>query len=183
MNLPATSDLEEPSRPAAQLPKAGSVVEPHVYVSLAPVPRGRTFEIAVVANIRSGFHLNAHKVLQDYLIPTSLEAELPPGFCVLATSYPSGVLRKFKFSATKMAVYEGNATVRMKLQVPADAPLGALKLPLALHYQACNEEACLPPVKIPLVADLQIAAAGAASHATFGEIFAPRPARRTTSAH
>ena len=85
MNLPATSDLEEPSRLAAQLPKASSVVEPHVYVSLAPVPRGRRFEIAVVANIRSGFHLNAHEVLQDYLIPTSLEAELPPGFRVLVT--------------------------------------------------------------------------------------------------
>jgi hypothetical protein len=167
---------------AAQLPKASSIVEPHAYVSLAPVPRGHRFEVAVVANIRPGFHINAHEVLQDYLIPTSLEAEVPPGFRALATSYPPGVLRKFKFSSVNMSVYEGSATLRMKLQAATDAPLGMLQLPFTLRYQACNEEACLPPVKLSVTADLQIAAADAPSHPTFPEIFKTKPARRTTSA-
>ncbi len=178
-----TSEAEERASSSAQLPRASSIVEPRVYVSLAPVPRGRTFEIAVVGNILPGFHINAHEVLQDFLIPTSLEAELPPGFRALATLYPPGVLRRFKFSAAKMSVYEGSATLRMKLHVPSDAPLGALQLPLTLRYQACNEEACLPPVKIAVTADLQIAAAGAPSHPAFPEIFTTKPARRSASAH
>ena len=34
-------------------------------------------------------------------------------------------------------------------------------IPLTLRYQACNDVACLPPVKLALEADVVIAAAGA----------------------
>ncbi|MCI0539993.1 MAG: hypothetical protein L0Z50_32710, partial [Verrucomicrobiales bacterium] len=52
---------------AQRLPRADTVVKPAVYLSLEPVPRGRTFELAVVAQIQEGFHVNANKVLEDYL--------------------------------------------------------------------------------------------------------------------
>ncbi len=156
-----------------ELPRANTVVEPRAYVSLEPVPRGRAFEVAVVAKIRRGFHINANKVAQDYLIPTSIEAALPPGFRVLDTAYPPGILRKFKFSAEEMLVYEGRTTLRMKLQALADAPLGPAKLALTLHYQACNEEACLPPVKLPLHVEFTMAPAGASAHPANSSIFQP----------
>lgn len=162
------------------LPRANTVVSPRAYVSLQPVPRGRTFELAVVARIRPGFHINAHEVLEDYLIPTALEAELPVGFRALDTVYPRGVLRKLKFSPTQLSVYEDRVTLRMKLQAQPDAPLGPNKLPLTLRYQACSEEACLPPVKLPVTADLEIAPAGAAARLANPEVFAT-PARPKTS--
>src|ERR1022692_1240966 len=40
--------------------RAASVLQPQAYVSLEPVPRGRAFEVAVVAKITPGFHVNAH---------------------------------------------------------------------------------------------------------------------------
>ena len=157
--------------PAPQLPPANTVVEPRAHVSLEPVPRGRTFDLAVVAKIRPGFHINAHEVLQDYLIPTSLETQLPPGFRALNTLYPQGVLRKFKFSQDKLLVYERSVTLRMKLQALPDAPLGPQEIPLTLRYQACNDEACLPPAKLPVTAKLEIAPAGAPARAVHPEIF------------
>ncbi len=177
---PAASCLAQSSTSSAELPRADAVVEPAAYVSLAPVPRGRTFDLAVVAKIRPGFHINAHQVLQEYLIPTALQVELPPGFQVLETTYPPGVHRKFKFSAEKLSVYEGSATLRMRLQVPANAPLGARRLALTLRYQACNEEACLPPVRLPIVAEFEIAPANAPTHLVNPAIFQP-PSRTKKS--
>jgi hypothetical protein len=163
---------------SAQLPRAADVVTSEIYVSLAPVPRGRTVEIAVVGHIRPGFHMNSNKPSEDYLIPTTLAADLHPGFTLAGIAYPPGVMRKFKFTKTALSVYEGIFTVRLKLQVATDAPLGAQKIPLTLRYQACNDEACLPPVKIPLSANLEIASAGSSAAPQHPEIFFAAPAKR-----
>ncbi len=169
--------------PATPLPRANQVITPRAYISLAPVPRGRTFEAAVIAAIRLGFHINAHRPTLDYLIPTVLDAELPPGFRALATVYPAGVLRKFKFSPQELSVYEGSVALRLKLQAPSDAPLGPTKLALVLRYQACNDEACLPPVKLPVAVEFQIAEAGAAAKPVHPEIFAARTKASPRASH
>lgn len=167
----------------SQLPRASSVVQARAFVSLEPVPRGRVFELAVVAETRPGFHINAHQISEDYLIPTTLEAELPPGFHALATIYPPGQLRKLKFSPEKLLVYEGSITLRMRLKAASDAPLGPHQIPLSLRYQACNQEACLPPVKISVTAALEVAPAGAPARRARPDIFAVGPRPKTAQAH
>lgn len=157
----------------SDLPRPDTVVAPRAYVSLEPVPRGRTFEIAVVAEIMKGFHINANKVLQDYVIPTTLEVNAPKGFRVVDTVYPQGKLFKFDFSPEKLNVYEGTITLRMKIEALPDAPLGAVKLPLKLRYQACNDQACLPPVRKPVGVEFDVAAAGARARPVFRDIFQP----------
>jgi hypothetical protein len=142
-----------------RLPRANEVVEPRVSTPRRPVRPGRAFELAVVARIRPGFHINANPPSTDYLIPTKVEADLPPELHVLETKYPRGVLRHFKFSQEKLSVYEGTAPVRLKIAVAPNAAPGPRKIPLTLYYQACNEEACLPPVKLPLTAAFTVGSA------------------------
>ena len=174
----------DPFSAAAQnFPRANEIVAPQTYVSLAPVPCGREFEIAVVAKITKGFHVNAHMPSLEYLIPTKVAAELPQGFMQISDSYPAGVMRSFKFSSEKLRVYEGSFIVKMKLKAADDAPLGALKLPLTISYQACNEEACLPPAKVSTIAELDIAAAGAPARAMHPEIFSAPPQPAALSHH
>ncbi len=158
----------------AGMPRANTLVTPSAYVSLEPVPRGKTFEIAVVLKVREGFHINGHEVLEEYLIPTKVGAELPAGFRVTGITYPNGTLRKFVFSENKLNVYEGRVTVRMKVEALTSAPLGRQSLPLKLRYQACSEEACFPPVNLPITAELLVAERGAASHSVHAEIFSSR---------
>jgi DsbC/DsbD-like thiol-disulfide interchange protein len=154
-------------------PPATSVVQPQAYVSLQPVPRDRSFEVAVVAKITPGFHVNAHVPLDDYLIPTKITADLPRGIVLVETTYPRGIMRGFRFSKTPLRVYDGSFTVRMKLRAEEGAPLGPQKIGLTVAYQACNQEACLPPVKIPATAELEIAAVGAPAHPANAGIFSP----------
>jgi len=153
------------------LPRANTVVKPRAYVSLEPVPRGRTFEVAVVAEIQQGFHINANKVFEDYLIPTTIQAEWPKGLRMLETIYPAGTMQKFDFSDKLLNVYEGTATLRTKVQVAADAPLGPMTVPITLRYQACNDRACLPPVRLSVPAQFQIAEAGAKAKPQNPDIF------------
>jgi DsbC/DsbD-like thiol-disulfide interchange protein len=158
-------------------PAAATVLQPQAYVSLQPVPRGRSFEIAVVAKISPGFHINAHVPSEDYLIPTKIMADLSPGVFLVETTYPRGVMRAFRFSKTPLRVYEGSFTVRMKLRASGTAPIGPQKLGLTVGYQACNQDACLPPTKLSVTADLEIAAVDAPTHPIHADIFSAAPAK------
>jgi uncharacterized protein YcnI len=154
------------------LPSPAAVVKPQTFVSLEPVPRGKSFEIAVVAEIAKGFHMNSHKPTDPYLIPTTLTPQLPSGFDVADTIYPDGHQEKFSFSPNKpLNVYTGKVVLRLKLTAHPDAAVGLTTIPITLRYQACNDTTCLQPVKIPVDAKFQVAAAGTKSRAAHADIF------------
>jgi DsbC/DsbD-like thiol-disulfide interchange protein len=156
---------------ATPLPPA-QVVKTHAYASLEPVPRGKDFQVAVVVDINQAYHMNSHKPSDSYLIPTTLTPQLPAGFTLVDTAYPAGHDKKFPFSPDKpLNVYSGTVTLRLKLSAQSGAPLGAVTIPMTLRYQACNNSACLPPVKVPVSIEFKVAAAGTASHAAHPEIF------------
>jgi len=154
-------------------PRPNEIVQSSAYISMEPVPRGRTFEIGVVAHIRDGYHVNAHKPSLDYLIPTEVRPSLPQGITLSSAIYPEGQMLRFPFSATLLRVYEGNVVFRLRLVAEENAPLGSQEIPMQLEYQACNDHACLPPVKIRITAHLEIAPAGAASTPMHPEVFSP----------
>ncbi|MHB8753549.1 MAG: protein-disulfide reductase DsbD domain-containing protein [Candidatus Acidiferrales bacterium] len=153
------------------LPAASAVATPKAYVSNAPVPRATTFEIAVVVGIMPGFHMNAHKVSEVYLIPTTLTPKLPGGIKEVGISYPEGASKKLSFDEKPLSVYTGHFTVRARMSAAANAPLGKMNLPFTLQYQACNDTACLPPVRIPVIAKIEVAPAGAKTRAMSPDIF------------
>jgi len=154
------------------LPSPTAVVKPQSFVSLEPVPRGKSFEIAVVIEIAKGFHMNSHKPTDPYLIATTLTPQVPSGFEVNDTIYPEGRQEKFSFSPNKpLNVYTGKVILRLKLTARPDAPLGATTIPITVRYQACNDTTCLQPVKIPVDAKFQVATAGAKSHPAHADVF------------
>lgn len=166
---------QESSAPAA----AAAVVKTHTYVSLDPVPRGSEFQIAVAVEIASGFHMNSHKPLDSYLIPTTLTPQPPAGIKLAETVYPNGHNQKFPFSPDKpLNVYSGSVTLRARLSAQPSARIGSTAIPITLRYQACNNSACLPPVKIPLTVQIQVSGAGTKGRALHPEIFSAASAPR-----
>lgn len=162
-----------PANESAAPMSAAQVVQTHSYVSMQPVPRGNNFQVAVVVDIHQPYHMNSHKPLDSYLIPTTLRANLPAGIKLLGTLYPPGRNKTFPFSTNKpLNVYSGTVTLRLRLNAERSARLGAITIPMTLRYQACNNSSCLPPVNIPVNARVRIAPVGAASHSMHREIFA-----------
>jgi DsbC/DsbD-like thiol-disulfide interchange protein len=104
--------------------------------------------------IPAGYHVNSNRPLEKFLIPTQLQVEAPDGVRVSAVSYPRALLRKLKFSKNKVSVYEGRATMRFNVTVPAGFGADSTELKARLKYQSCNDEVCFPPqtreVRIPV---------------------------------
>lgn len=153
------------------VPSPREVVTPAVYVSAEPAARGGSFQVAVVLNIRPGFHVNAREKSAEYLIATDLKAEVPAGFKTGEVVYPKGELHNFTFSKTPLNVYQGKVTLRLPLTALAGAPLGSHQIPLKLRYQACSTEICLPPVTIDLQAAVDVAASRATMKPAHPEVF------------
>jgi DsbC/DsbD-like thiol-disulfide interchange protein len=158
----------------SQVPAAKDVVSPAVYASLEPAARGNSFQLAVVLKIREGFHVNAHQTSASYLIPTSVTLELPVGFKAGEVVYPQGELHTFSFTKTPLNVYQGKVILRVPLTAQPDAPTGNQHIPMKLRYQACNNELCLPPVKVDLEATVNITPNSSSARPAHPELFPAR---------
>jgi len=109
------------------------------------VQRGRSVQATLVMDIPAGYHVNSSRPLEKFLVATELKIEAPSGIRVGSVVYPRAVLRNFKFSKSKVSVYEGRATMRFNVTVPANFASGSTELKARLRYQSCNDEACFPP--------------------------------------
>jgi DsbC/DsbD-like thiol-disulfide interchange protein len=138
---------------------------------MEPAARDSEFKIALVLTIRDGFHVNARQASASYLIPTDVKADLPPGFKLGEVVYPKGELHTFPFSKQPLNVYQGKAVVRVPVTALANAPLGVQHIPMKLHYQACNNEVCLPPTTLSVDAAVTIAATASEARPAHSEVF------------
>jgi thioredoxin:protein disulfide reductase len=129
-------------------PRPQSSADVNVSGSLAPdkIKKGRVVKATVVMDIPAGLHVQSSKPLDKYLIPTKLDIETPSGMKAGPVSYPRPVMRNLKFSKSAVAVYEGRATIRFNLTVPANYSGGSGEIKGKLRFQACNDESCFPPV-------------------------------------
>lgn len=116
--------------------------------SLAPdkIKKGRVVRASVVMDIPNGLHVQSSKPLDKYLVATKLDVETPSGMKVGPISYPRALMRNLKFSKGAVAVYEGRATIRFNVTVPANYSAGSGEIKGKLRFQACNDESCFPPV-------------------------------------
>lgn len=109
---------------------------------------GGTAEATVRLAITSGYHVNANPATERFLIPTSLEVKPEAGITVDKIVYPKPLTKKFSFSPTPLAVYEGDARITMTVNVPRDAAPGQHALAARLRVQPCDDEKCYPPTTI-----------------------------------
>jgi hypothetical protein len=95
--------------------------------------------------IPGGYHVNSSRPLEKFLVATELRIEASNSIRVGPVIYPRAVLRMFKFSKSRVSVYEGRAIMRFSVSVPASAAIGSTPLKARLRYQSCNDEVCFPP--------------------------------------
>jgi hypothetical protein len=132
---------------------------------------GTTARAAFVAEIRPGFHINDHKPLQDYLIPTELVLEPNNAVGVGKVVYPKGEEKKFAFSDQPLLVYEGTLTVGALLKVARNAAAGVHTLKGKFAYQACNDHACLPPSSVPVTLEVKVVPRTTALNRLHADVF------------
>jgi uncharacterized protein YyaL (SSP411 family) len=122
----------------------------HVRVQAKAAFRPTRDEIVITVEIEPGYHVNANPASFDYLIPTAVTFD---GFTPARIAYPEATLFKPAFAREGIRVYQGNVEIR------AEVPKGTLKRHKALSgtvtAQACNDQVCLPPAKLPLAVKIR----------------------------
>ncbi|NLE38752.1 MAG: hypothetical protein GX621_12075, partial [Pirellulaceae bacterium] len=106
---------------------------------------GRPYRMALAVAVPEGWHINAHKPLEDFLIPTALELDPLDGVSVTEIVYPEPEVRTFEFSDESMAVYEGTVIIGVALTIADTLQPGSYTLKGKLKYQACNDTQCWRP--------------------------------------
>lgn len=130
------------------------------------VAMGRSTPVAFTFHIKPGFHVNSHQPSEPELIPTELKFSPPPDLMIAKVQYPAGVLTSFPFDPTqKLSVYSGDLTVKAVVLTAPNAAAGGYTVHGELKYQACDNNACYPPKRLPVQFDVRIAKGGAVRRA------------------
>jgi thiol:disulfide interchange protein DsbD len=138
-----------------------TVVKAKGYVSVSAVRPGDKFKVAVVLEVAPGYHINAHVPTLKNLIPTQAQLTLPTGITVSELKYPVPDNKSFGFAPdTKLAVHEGTVAIIGDAEAAATLAEGSVSIPSITTVQACNDEYCLAPDKLPAEILIKVAAPG-----------------------
>jgi DsbC/DsbD-like thiol-disulfide interchange protein len=156
---------------ANPLPQSPPNIGVNGYLSVDKAQRGHRVEAAVVMDIPSGFHVNANRPLEKFLIATQLQIEAPPGVRVGPVLYPRAVLRNLKFSKSRVSVYEGRAIMYFNVTVPANFGPVSTELKARVRYQSCNDDFCFPPQTRDLTLPITVVGANESVKRINGQYF------------
>lgn len=135
---------------------------------------GESHPIALVIEIKAPFHINSESPLEDFLVPTSIALSGPAGATFTSPEFPQAETRSLSFSELPLEIYEGRLTVFCDVSLPVGYASSEFPLSGYIEYQACDDNACLPPAELGFEASFPVAAAGESGKVINAEIFASR---------
>lgn len=123
----------------------------YLYPDQVTVPAGRPATVALHFRIAPGLHINSHTPKDEDLIPTSLSIPLASGVRFNGAVYPPGTDFVLPIDpSVKLSVYTGEFTIQARIIASAGAHL----IEASLRYQACDNNACMPPKTITAAIDV-----------------------------
>jgi len=118
----------------------------HLELDSPKAARGGQTGLEILPEVERGWHINAHRPTEPYLVPTEVQLMLPPGVSADTVAYPQPDQKTFAFAqGRQLLVYQGNLRIVTALHVPADFSGTRVEIEAKLRYQACNDVTCLPP--------------------------------------
>ena len=129
------------------LPLPSDTAVQFLYPAQVTVPARHATQIELHFRVANGLHINSHSPSQKSLIPARLAVVEAPGLNVTAVDFPPGTDYAFQFAPRdKLSVYTGEFVLHAHLT----AQPGEHVLQGGLHYQACDNNSCMPPHTIPV---------------------------------
>src|SRR5262245_54366688 len=135
-----------------------------VSASKVVVSPGKSTPIQFRFRVQNPYHINSAKPLAEELIPTQIHFSLPGEVAIGRIEYPAGKLMSFPFDpSTKLSVFSGDVVIRGMVVAPVSAATGTYTIHGELKYQACDNNACYPPKKLPFTFNVKVGS-GRSSH-------------------
>ncbi|HKG22517.1 MAG TPA: cytochrome c biogenesis protein CcdA [Blastocatellia bacterium] len=151
---------------------SGSVVKARGLASVEYVRPGDRFKVAVVLEIASGYHINAHVPTEEFLKGTEVRFEPVAGLRFGESKYSPPKMGRFEFSPDKdLAVHEGTVYITTDVEADSSIKAGAYVIPATVTVQSCNETQCLFPSTLKIEVPVKVEAASQYSQAANAEVF------------
>jgi cytochrome c biogenesis DsbD-like protein len=136
-----------PNRPA--IAKTDAVR--YLFPEQVTIPAGKPSQVALHFRVGQGLHINSHTPSEEYLIATDFSIPDGSGARLAAASYPAGTIISLPFDPkTKLSVYTGDFIIQARVVASPGNHLVQAKL----HFQACDQNQCLPPKTINVPIDV-----------------------------
>lgn len=126
------------------------------FVSALPVApitlkTGKQAQVALSFKVKSGYHINSNLPHSDLLIPTKLKLDVLPEIGIGKITYPHGKDISLSFAPQeKLNVYTGDFTIEANVRSMHSLAAGRYRVQGELSYQACSDNACYAPKKLPV---------------------------------
>jgi hypothetical protein len=123
----------------------------YLFPEQVSVPVGKPSQVALHFRIAQGLHINSHTPSAEFLIPTEFSIPDGSGVRLDAATYPAGTVMTLPIDpTTKLSVYTGEFIIQVRIVATAGNHLVQGKL----HYQACDNNQCMPPKTITVAIDV-----------------------------
>ena len=123
----------------------------YLYPEQVTVPAGKPSVVTLHFRIQQNLHINSHTPREQYLIPTVFSIPESSGVRLASASYPAGADFTLPVDPSeKLLVYSGEFAIQANIVATSGDHLVEAKL----HYQACDQNACLPPKTITVPIDV-----------------------------
>jgi hypothetical protein len=123
----------------------------YLFPEQVTIAAGKPSQVALHFRVGQGLHINSHTPSADYLIPTDFSIPDHAGVKLSGAAYPEGKIITLPFDpTTKLSVYTGEFIIEARIAATPGNHLVQAKL----HYQACDQNQCLPPKTINVPIDV-----------------------------
>jgi DsbC/DsbD-like thiol-disulfide interchange protein len=124
------------------------------FVYIDPIPElnlspGESENIGVLFKIKEGYHIQANKVLDDNLIPSSITTQSPEEIKVENPVFPVPVEFHLKNVKEAMLVFHNTLRINLPVNISENTKDGIFVISGNLHYQACDSVKCYFPRDLP----------------------------------
>jgi len=140
---------------------------------------GASIHAVVRVAFAEGWHVNAHRPDDEYLVPTNLKIEPPIGITVREISYPAPEKVVLEGTGETLLTYGPRFAISVTFAVAPDVLPGAYAVKGALEYQACDRKQCYAPNSVPV--DLVIKVVSAPQSTTQQPVETPKEPVASTS--
>ena len=124
----------------------------YLFPEQVSVPAGKPTPITLHFRVAPGLHINSHTPSDEFLIATDFS--IPDGMGIsweCGRLYSPGKIISLAFDpSTKLSVYTGEFDIQARIVATPGNHLVQAKL----HYQACDQNECLPPKTINVPIDV-----------------------------
>jgi len=131
-------------------PEAKGSVE-FLFPEQVNLPANKPTTVALHFRVAPGMHINSHTPKDEFLIPTILSIPEGTGVRLDEATYPAGEVITLPLAPKeKLSVYSGEFVILARLIAASGDHLVEAKL----RYQACDNNACMPPRTLTVAVDV-----------------------------